>query len=208
MSAEGVRVVDGALVWTSGLAVDGDGAPACYAPANSGLPSMDYLANAGRPGHWWALACDSNGTPYIQGSSDPCPGYYVSMTALQDKRWPANSPRRYVDSNSVPYIVVPPDLIAMGVHIGDIGFVRCGKFSSPGIVADIGPAHHLGEGSIALARALGLPASPRHGGIGSGVDWVVFPNTASTPRWVRPVNDAIPVYASWGGDSKLTSSLS
>jgi hypothetical protein len=35
-----------------------------------------------------------------------------------------------------------------------------------------------GEGSIALARALGIPSSPRNGGCADGVTFVVFPGSS------------------------------
>lgn len=42
-------------------------------------------------------------------------------------------------------------------------------------MADIGP--HPGEGSIAMADALGIPSSPKHGGVDSGVTYVAFPHS-------------------------------
>ncbi len=33
------------------------------------------------------------------------------------------------------------------------------------VAADVGPANHAGEGSIALAHALDIPSNPKHGGI-------------------------------------------
>jgi hypothetical protein len=51
--------------------------------------------------------------------------------------------------------------------------------SSGAIFADIGPKGRIGEGSIALADNLGIPSSPRHGGISSGAIYVVFPGSGN-----------------------------
>jgi hypothetical protein len=75
-------------------------------------------------------------------------------------------PEAYVDAETVPYVVVPPMIVR-----GTVGIVRgCrARVSYRGkqvdcVVADLGPANKIGELSIAAARALGLPSSPRHGG--------------------------------------------
>ncbi|MGV3531106.1 MAG: hypothetical protein ACO1QR_01960, partial [Chthoniobacteraceae bacterium] len=93
------------LAWISGLAVDADGSPRAYHPESR--KGLDALANAGNPGNWWGVACDARGVPFVQGADDPAPGYYVSTTALCDTRFPASSCRRYVDAETIPYIVLP-----------------------------------------------------------------------------------------------------
>lgn len=172
-----VALVRGAWTWTGGLAVDADGAPNAYAPPGYGEP-LDALANAGRGGHWWGLVCDNEGTPVVQGDSDPFPGYYISTTAYANPALPRTDPRRYVDSSRIPYLSIPPDLRVAGVKMGDLAHVTYCNQWSPAIVGDVGPAHRIGEGSIALARALGVNASPIHGGVGKGVSVVLFPGTA------------------------------
>jgi hypothetical protein len=178
-----LTMVDGVIQWSSGLAVDADGAPRAYAPLESGLVALDYLGNAGHPGSWWALACDGTGQPVIQGADDPAPGYYVSTTALQDKAFPVTSQRRYVDSSAIPYLAVPPELLAAGVKLGDVARVTYQAQWCPCVVADIGPRKKLGEGSIALAAALGINASPRHGGVGRGLQVTLW--AGSTRGWYR-----------------------
>lgn len=172
-----------AFTWTAGLAVDGDGSPRCYHPDNHG--GLDDLANAGSPGAWWGIACDDHGEPYVQTATDPAPGFYVSQTALGDHRWPERDPRRYVDAGRVAYLAIPPELTALGVHLGDVALVEFRGEWAPAIVADIGPRGKLGEGSIALARALGIPDSPRHGGVGAGVRVTVWPASATRVPWPR-----------------------
>lgn len=163
----------GTLIFECGLSVDADGSPHAYHPdSHSGL---DALGNAGEPGHWYGLACDDNGEPFIQGPGDPAPGFYVSTTALQNTAFATKDPRRYIDSESIPYIVLPGGL----AHMPRLGAparvinLRNGK-SCSAIFADIGPRDRIGEGSIALARALDVPQGAREGGVSGGILFVVF----------------------------------
>ena len=67
---------DGSVTYTGEFTNDADGDPRAYHPKGS-PPGLDYLANAGHPGNWWALATDNgkpNGRPIIQGPNDPAPG--------------------------------------------------------------------------------------------------------------------------------------
>lgn len=178
------------LSWTSGMEIDADGSPHAYAPINSGLPALDALANAGRPGAWYGLICDANGVPVIQGSEDPAPGYYVSTTALQDHGFLEQDPRRYVDSETVCYVSLPPQLFRAGARMGDLCEVRNATTGVIAVVADQGPSKSIGEGSIALCKALGVDpfrGKPKHHllGIGGGVSFSVMLGTASTPPWPR-----------------------
>ncbi len=174
----------GVLVFEGGLMIDADGAPNAYHPEPG--KGLDHLANAGRPGNWRGVVTDDGtpkGTPVVQGPGDPYPGFYVSATSLEDRTKPRTDPRRYVDSGSVPYIVLPPQLLAPklkdGPRLGDFAIVtnlRTGK-QVHAIVADVGPAAKLGEGSIALAAALGVQSSPRAGGSTYGIQYVVYPRS-------------------------------
>jgi hypothetical protein len=194
---------DSAFFYESGLMIDADGAYRAYHPDNrSGL---DYLGNAGRPGNWWALVTDNgkpSGKPIIQSKSDPAPGFYISTTSLQDSSKDADDPRRYVDAESVNFFVLPGKL-GMGAKLGDFGVVIRPDQNDYdyAIYADAGPASKIGEGSIALAAALGLPSSPKNGGTGHGIIYVVFPG--SRHGW--PLNHAqidqhaAALFATWGG---------
>lgn len=178
-----VAIQAGVAQWISGMAIDFDGAPNAYAPHGFGSP-LDALGNAGSPGKWWGLACIDGGEPYVQGRGDPFPGYYVSTTALADGRYAARDPRRYVDANKVPYISVPRALLVLGIRKGDLCLVDHGSRRCAAIVGDVGPPGKIGEGSPALARALGIP-SDRHGGCDGGVLYRVFLGSAATPPWPR-----------------------
>ena len=173
-----VQKINNALCWKSGLEIDGDGSYVCYAPKGSGLPTLDYLANAGASGNWYGIVTE-NGNPIIQGPNDPAPGYYISPTALGDPSKNYKDPTKYVDSCSYPYIVVPPELIHVaGVKLGDLCWVLHNGNEIGAIVADVGPHGKIGEGSVLLAVELGIPSSPKNGGVDSGVTFVLFPGTS------------------------------
>lgn len=194
------------VAFKGGLSVDADGSPHAYHPANTGL---DALANAGRPGNWWGLATDSRGKPVVQGANDPAPGYYVSTTALADPRFKPTDPRRYVDSEKIPFIAMPPQLKSQGVQLGDLVAVRNERTGKTvfAVVADVGPKDHLGEGSIKLAQELGLNANPRNGGAGSGISYVAFPGSKQTWPMTHEQLQAAGrrLYDAWGGDAQLAS---
>lgn len=159
---------DGCCSFVAGMTIDADGSPRAYGPDNKGL---DYTENAGHPGNWWGVVT-RNGRPVIQSGLDegqPCKGMYISTTSLQNAYEGLYDVRRYVNSEEVPFIVVPGFLrkrlpgIVMGCraevrYAGNNRVVEC-------VVADSGPATHLGEGSIKLAKQLNIPSSARSGGL-------------------------------------------
>ena len=156
---------DGSVSFLGELCVDADGSPRAYGPNGTGL---DYLANAGHSGNWWGIVTDPQGYPVLQGERDPAPGYYISTTSLQQRGYAQTDPRRYVDSQKVPFIVVPSPLarLATGIVLGcraEIFHLSSGRKVSA-VVADLGPASHLGEASIAATSALGLNPDPKWGG--------------------------------------------
>ncbi len=170
---------DGSYSFAAGMAVDADGANgadksgrAAYGP--HGHP-LDFLANAGTGrGNWWALACDEHGDPYVQGSDDPAPGYFVSTTSFQWKAFddgqpiPRSNPARYLDSATEFFIVVPSHWRGLipGVVLGCKAIVTDNQTgeSQEGLVGDFGPRSHLGEASIAYAARFGLNPDPKTGG--------------------------------------------
>ena len=156
---------DGCVTFVGEAAVDADGSPRAYGPNNSGF---DFTANAGRPGNWWGIVTDKEGLPIVQGPTDPAPGMYVSTTMLILPGYPPTNPRAYLDSETVPFMVVPGVLrrSALGVVIGCRGLITDlrSNASVEVVVGDVGPDYHLGEMSIAAARALLLDADPKHGG--------------------------------------------
>lgn len=183
-----VEVTEKLVRWRSGMAIDCDGSPHAYAPLASGLKALDYLANAGKPGNWYGLIVGLDDEPIIQGANDPAPGFYISPTAFSDRTRPLHDPRRYIDSETVPYIAIPPDLVRLaGVKLGDLAMVLYNGVQCGAICADIGPRTRIGEGSVFLATQLHIPASPKNGGIPAGVSYTIFKHT--TQPWPRPLED-------------------
>jgi hypothetical protein len=197
---------DGSVTFSAGATLDGDGANGqfggfpCYAPASFRDGTLDILANAGHPGNWFGVVTDTGevtGTPIVQGDNDPCPGAFVSATSLHlfdqnGNRLPNSSPFKYVDSATVPFIVVPPVIIkgVAGVVMGCRAVVtntRNGK-TVEAVVADVGPSNHLGEISVACAKALGIPTGGTHpangGGAESGIDYQLFPGVPAVVNGV------------------------
>jgi peptidoglycan hydrolase-like protein with peptidoglycan-binding domain len=141
-----------AVFYRAGMDVDADGSPHAYNPENTGL---DVNEDAMDGSEWVGVVTDNDGSPVIQNSSDPAPGFYVSTTSLEDPREAVTKPSRYVDAAKIPYIVIPG---------GALGRARLGHptivldvFTGrrvKGIVADAGPRDKIGEASMFLAAAI------------------------------------------------------
>ena len=199
--------------YKSGLAIDADGAYRAYHPDDR--LGLDSLVHAGYPGNWWALATDNgkrSGRPVVQGNSDPAPGYYVSTTALCDPDNPnSRDPHKYVDAASVPYVVLHPKALRYA-RLGDFATVvnlHNGRIS-PALVADSSASNlPLGKGSIALARALGVDASPRDGGEDEGIAYLIYPGSGNGRP--QPLQNIVikskQLFDAWGGFRKLRACL-
>lgn len=154
---------DGRVDFIGGMSIDADGGRRTYAPRGSGLPALDYLANAGEPGNWYGLVCDAHGNPVLAPS-----GYYVSPTTYRRREYPATDPRAYLDPESECFAVFPgplrrlvrPVVLGCAVVIEDI---KTGR-QLRAVAGDAGPATHLGEASILCAIGFGVNPSPKHGG--------------------------------------------
>ena len=193
------------------MMIDADGAYKAYHPDNDS--GLDYLSNAGHPGNWFGVVTDdgtATGNPVVQSATDPAPDFYVSATSLQDKTKPSTSALRYVDAANVPYIVLTT-AGKFGATLGDLCLVYNpkNKKTGRGVFADGGPAGKLGEASIAMAVAVGVPSSPKNGGQGHGLVYVVFPK--SSKGW--PTTNAIiqaevtQLFTRWGGIERLKTLL-
>ena len=150
------------------------------------------------------LAVDLDGSPFACGPdhqrSDQCP----TSLMLNDKTG-AEVP---LDADRVPYVVIPAAgpgpwrgefSRLTGVRVGDLGVVIKDGVVVPVIVGDTGPYNKLGEGSLALHRALGreLCIDRDAGGvcrhvvddmtsIDDGVVTILFPG--SRPEGLTPDN--------------------
>ena len=219
LSIRGVDVVDGGTLFKAGMDIDVGGAPHAFGP--DGKSGLDVLSNAGGPGNWFGVVTDNgqpNGNPVVQTSTDPAPGFYVSYTSLQDSTKEKNNPLRYVDSETIPYIVVPPQLLTgmAGVKLGDFATVLNTKNQKlqHAIVADVGPRLRIGEGSIALAKAIGVPlGSGTHtvtgGGADGGIIYKIFPGSGTGwPKTLDEINsEGERLLKAWGGQQRLLSEL-
>ena len=166
---------DGRVFYTADADIDADGAngqngfPAAYRVADEGTES---LANGGMAILDGKVICAKSWARDIvilgpDNEPKVFPGGIIaSCTWYRHPGKPANDPAAYVDSESVPYIVVPPLVVqaTVGVVRGCKARVTRGGKSIDCVVADRGPSTKIGELSIAAARAVGLPSSPRHGG--------------------------------------------
>lgn len=146
-----------------------------YKKDNTGL---EDLKNAGYPNTNWykdILVCDANDQPIVYSG-----GGIASRTAYEwiDQSSPL---MRYVDSYSVPYIVVSPKIRnpAKGIVLGCLARVTYNGNSVDCVVADIGPLRKVGEISMAAARIVGMNWNPRNGGVDSGVSYEIFPGTTA-----------------------------
>jgi len=193
-----------AFLFMTGMTIDADGAPNAYSPDNTGL---DELSNAGEPGHWNGIITDGDGHPLIQKETDPFPGYYISCTSLADRTKEFGDPTKYVDASKIPYVVLPREVAELGgARLGDFAVVvnlRSGK-SSYAIYADIGT---LGEGSVALADALGIRSNARDGGAYRGILYVLFPGSGNhSPRTIAEIeSEGEKLVSAIGGIKKLYS---
>jgi peptidoglycan hydrolase-like protein with peptidoglycan-binding domain len=221
-----IFAIDAAFFFCGRMVIDADGAPNAYNPQDTGI---DFLRNAGQPGNWYGLAIDDKGEPLLQRDGDPHPGCYVSTTALCHAGFPAHDPRRYVDSTVIPYIALPRNIaelvptpaprkgdLAAVVHLSDPDDIVFALYAdvSPRVTLD--PEQPMGEGSIALARALGHdPFVNRNGilraarSIPSGVFYVVFPGSGTG----KPLSAAdiaaqgTQAFKAWGGPAKLEEAI-
>jgi hypothetical protein len=202
-----------AFVYEAGLAVDADGAFRAYHPDNR--RGLDSIEHAGRPGNWWALATDTgktSGRPVVQRQDDPAPGYYVSMTSLFDaSNLNERDPRRFVDAANVPYVVLPP-VGFKHAKLGDFASVinlQNGKVAGAIVADESAPDLKMGEGSIALANALGIDSNPRSGGVEHGVAYVIYPGSGNgKPRGVDDIESVSRRYfETWGGLPRFNSCL-
>ncbi len=137
------------------------------------------------------LELDTDGSPFYE--QDPTG---QADTSLHDR---ADRP---LDANRVPYFVLPCKGFCdkFGIRLGDIAAVIYGARIEFAVFGDCGPARKLGEGSIALHRALGHETV--HGGklhndgIDAGVITIVFPGSgkpddAQTQARIRQLGKAL-----------------
>jgi hypothetical protein len=189
---------DGRVYFTADADIDADGAngqnggPAAYKTDDSGT---ELLANGGMKivngrvvcAQTWArdiVILDTDNEPKVFPG-----GVIASMTWYKIPGKSRNDPAAYIDSETVPYIVVPPLIVQQtaGVVRGCKARVTWKTKSVDCVVADKGPSKKIGELSIAAARAIGLSPSPRSGGTERAeVLYELWPGTAAPGFVLQP----------------------
>jgi hypothetical protein len=208
-----------AIAFASQMQVNTDGAPDSYHPDDIGITHICNGVSVGQNCTWkascltdfkqakaehfkgptkicfFAMVSDGQGVPLIQGETDPKPGYFVSTTALHQPGENVRSQQAQLDSNTVPFAVIPgkwQSRGAPGPKLGDMGvaYRQSNGKSAFFVIGDTGPGNKLGEGSVALHKALGNdPFMMRFGvnrarkGIGDrDAIYLLFPNSTPTSQ--------------------------
>lgn len=111
----------------------------------------------GKPAYWYFgdADVDVDGSPNYK--RDP---YGQADTSLHYNGSPINS-------DEVPGIVLPPELIKLtpDIVLGCFASVEYNGKHEPAVVFDVGPHNKLGELSACLAQRLGINPDPNTGGI-------------------------------------------
>lgn len=134
--------------------------------------------------HWtsgMSIDCDGQPGSLCNKTTDP---YFQPNTSYNQ------SDGKPLNAETLPFIVVP--LASSIWNAGNSG-VKGGMLCTivykekyvHAVVGDQGPTDRIGEASYAAAKALGIPASPTSGGVGSGVTYIVYTDTI-----VKPIESA------------------
>ncbi|MBM7439951.1 glycoside hydrolase family 75 protein [Streptomyces sp. HB132] len=123
------------------------------------------------------IDCDGQVSTVCNTRTDPS---FQPQTAFQ------GSDGKYLDSAEVPYVVVPGpgplwNYTTAGIKGGGVAAVIHDGKVRYAVVGDTGPTGIIGEGSYALAKALGIDPDPRTGGTASGVTYILFRNSKASP---------------------------
>ncbi len=185
LNIKGVTIYwDGVFItFRSCMQIDADGSPHAYNPTNTGL---DDNRNAkDQNGNWVGVVTNSNGRPVIQKSTDPAPGYYVSPTSYRRRGYAEQDPKKYIDAETIPYIVLSP-LIINAVAATFIGCESWVTNSSNGVtpvyslMAEVGPRYKTGEAGMKCAAMNKVNNNPRTGGTDDKIiDYKVKPGFAA-----------------------------
>src|SRR5215204_5985789 len=138
----------------------------------------------GQNGQKPAYKADDSGSEFLANG-----GMIASKTWYRHPAKLMGDPAAYVDAETVPYIVVPPLIIqkTTGVVRGCKARITWKGKTVDCVVADRGPANKIGELSIAAARAVGMPSSPRSGGTEKPeILYELFPGVAAPGYLLQP----------------------
>ncbi|MBI5172885.1 MAG: glycoside hydrolase family 75 protein [Candidatus Melainabacteria bacterium] len=132
------------------------------------------------------MAIDADGSPRAT-AIDPYGQLETSLTYPDGK---------FVNSEVVNYIALPMGIYSRyGISPGDFAVVKYGNRYAYAIFADVAPPQVRGEGSMALAAALGINNSPTGGGVSQGVEYLIFAGSgtgkAVSPAEINSRGDAL-----------------
>jgi len=128
---------------------------------------------------WYRVDGDGDPTNHFH---DPC---YQKDTSLHT---PDGKP---IDAYTLPYVVLNPYIAASlpAVFLGALALVSYKGKTVNAVIGDVGPPHKVGEGSEALARALGIPESSVNGGFDHDpahpVEWILFPGKPAEVQGIQ-----------------------
>lgn len=154
---------------TNKLALNLDGAKHAYHPNNEGLlynrnggiSKDEATQNRFKKSTGYGIAKQRIGkSDYYKGYIQ-VDGYFVSQTTPYNKNKPENSPDRYADAETIPYITLSPAWRSRGMKNCDVAYVMNldnGK-KSAAIFADYRGNDKNVEISLALAQALEIPVT-------------------------------------------------
>ncbi len=166
---QGVNVYqdeDKRIHYVADMSVDVDGAKHSYRLDNRKPPALDDIhASAGYPDGSWqnVLVRDPKNphVPYVDSE-----GFCVSMTSYYREDFPYTDRRRWVDAETVPYMVLPGIIrqICVGKVLGckaRITRTTDGKFCN-GVYAD-SSGSNIGEVSVVAAKVFGSQWNANNG---------------------------------------------
>jgi hypothetical protein len=127
--------------------------------------------------------CDGKMSTQCSTATDPD---YQNQTAASDSN---GDP---LDAATLPYVVVPLKSTRFnyannGLALGSVIAVIYNDKVVYAVFGDLGPSTAIGEGSYALAAALGIDPNPSTGGVDSGVTYIAFTGQSAVST---PIEDA------------------
>ncbi len=144
-------------------------------------------AAALRAGHPVGKLVKTEDGLYMRAKFDVDADGHPNVRKIDPKHGNPNTTLRYAEGNgsvnadAVPYVVLPKGQFKEhGVKVGDLAIVRNKENGAltVAVFGDVGPRHKRGEGSMALARELGLNPSPTHGGTQShNIEYLAIPGS-------------------------------
>ncbi|SFA73062.1 Peptidoglycan-binding (PGRP) domain of peptidoglycan hydrolases-containing protein [Amycolatopsis marina] len=147
----------------------------------SGQSRTVPVCATGNAVHWrsgMTIDCDGQRTTNCNKSTDP---YFQPQTSFPQ------SDGKPLIADKLPFVVVPQATSTWNHDQSNVpggtvvAVVYKGKVVYA-VVGDRGPKDAIGEGSYALAKALGINPNPRTGGVsGKVVDYIAFPGVKASP---------------------------